>query len=100
MTTMRIRPLFRSVGADDRVYLFVIEGHARWTIRRDGTVIATGPTDEDGIIEAIATFRAARHDGEELRVHVVATASAPRQPAARSAARCQSRRPSQRQPAQ
>jgi hypothetical protein len=56
--TTKGQPLFRSVGGDDAVYLLVIEGHERWTIQRDGIVIASGPTDEAGIMIAIATFRA------------------------------------------
>ena len=55
--TTKAQPLFRSVGTDDAVYLLVIEGHERWTIQRDGIVIANGPTDEAGISDAIATFR-------------------------------------------
>ena len=55
--TMKAQPLFRSVGTDDAVYLLVIEGHERWTIQRDGIVIASGPTDEASISGAIKTFR-------------------------------------------
>ena len=54
----RAQALFRSARADGGVYLFVIEGNERWTIQLDGTVIATGPADESGIVEAIAAFRA------------------------------------------
>ena len=53
----RVQPLFRSLGIDGAEYLLVIESRERWTIRRDGEVIADGPTDEAGIAEAIATFR-------------------------------------------
>ena len=55
---MHVQPLFRSVSADGGVYLFVIEGEERWTIRLDGEDIAAGPTDECGIIKGIAAFRA------------------------------------------
>lgn len=54
----RTQPLFRSVGADGAEYLLIIEGDERWMIQLDGTVIASGPTDEDGIRDAIARFRA------------------------------------------
>ena len=52
------RALFRSLSADGGVYLFVIEDRDRWTIQLNGDVIASGSTDECGISEAIATFRA------------------------------------------
>lgn len=52
------QPLFRSVRADGGIYLFIIECNDRWTIQLDGTVIASGPTDEHAIMGAIATFRA------------------------------------------
>ena len=55
--TTKAQPLFRSVGADNAVYLLIIEGHQRWTIQRDGIVIASGTTDEASISDAIATFR-------------------------------------------
>ena len=54
--TMRVQPLFWSVGVDKAVYLFVIEGQERWTIERDGTVVASGPTDDESIRGAIETF--------------------------------------------
>jgi hypothetical protein len=52
------QPLFRSVSAEGGVYLFVIEGEERWTIRLDDEVIASGPTDDSGIMRGIAAFRA------------------------------------------
>ena len=52
------QPLFRSVSAEGGVYLFVIEGDERWTIQLDDEVIASGPTDESGIMRGIAAFRA------------------------------------------
>jgi hypothetical protein len=54
----RVQPLFRSVAADGAVYLLVIEDEERWTIQRDGTVIASGRADEVSVRDAIATFRA------------------------------------------
>lgn len=52
------QPLFRSTGPDGGEYLLVIEGAERWTILLDGSLVAAGPTDEEGIHDAIATFRA------------------------------------------
>ncbi len=52
------KPLFRSLGPDGGEYLLVIEGTERWVILLDGNLVAAGPTDEVGIRDAIATFRA------------------------------------------
>ena len=49
--------LVKSTGPDGGEYLLVIEGTERWVIRLDGALVAAGPTDEAGIINAIATFR-------------------------------------------
>lgn len=54
----RVQPLFRSLGVDGAEYLLVIESPRRWTIRRGGEAIADGPTDDAGIADAIARFRA------------------------------------------
>ena len=73
----RAQPLFRSVGADGAIYLLVIEGNERWTIQLDGEVIATGPTDESGIGDAIARFRALPVKTPVRLMRAAAAAAAP-----------------------